>query len=370
MACKRIEELFLREEVLVELRRQLYEIARHIGAGEISILAAGEHTVERVTKLVEESATLVVGKESGLGIRRTGEVHHVRDMRTMILLSNHILRLELVHPSACALAIPRVEIAVIHSKEFAFLIEDLISRYFGVIYLNIFVLLEGQAIEFLSQTKHTLLHGFEFEIRTEVVIRNRIACILEFLAIVAEIPWLKGSIKTERIGIFLQVSHFLKSYGHVVVAQLIKEVIYVFLLLSHGIHERLISVTILSEQFSKLQTGIYDFSNNGCVIKLATDSSAVIRHVKLTTDIAIVKILHNRAIGSGLEIKEPTLGITTTLCILLEKCLRVVVQTLQKGFILKKHRPCIGSFEGVLTILKGQLRELGRELLIGLLISR
>ena len=61
-----VEELLLAEEVLVELRGQFHEVARHIGAGEGAVLAAGEHAVERVSELMEEGLYLVVGEERGL----------------------------------------------------------------------------------------------------------------------------------------------------------------------------------------------------------------------------------------------------------------------------------------------------------------
>ena len=57
---KGIKELFLAEEVLVELAWQLYEVAWYVRSVLRSVLALSEHTMQAVTKLVEESLYLII----------------------------------------------------------------------------------------------------------------------------------------------------------------------------------------------------------------------------------------------------------------------------------------------------------------------
>ena len=82
MLGKGVEELLLVDEVLVELRRQLYEVAWHVRARHRGVLTLGEHAVQAVSELMQEGAHLVVGKQCRLVVGGTGEVHHVDDMRT------------------------------------------------------------------------------------------------------------------------------------------------------------------------------------------------------------------------------------------------------------------------------------------------
>ena len=47
-----VKELFLVDEVLVELRGQFDKVARDVGTALCRVLAAGEHSVESVSELV------------------------------------------------------------------------------------------------------------------------------------------------------------------------------------------------------------------------------------------------------------------------------------------------------------------------------
>ena len=61
--CKGIQELFLVDEVLVELARQLHKISRHISTALRSILAAGQHAMQTMTELMQERTHLIIRKE-------------------------------------------------------------------------------------------------------------------------------------------------------------------------------------------------------------------------------------------------------------------------------------------------------------------
>ena len=80
-------------------------------------------------------------------------------MRTMVLLAHHILRLEIIHPSAATLTIPRMEIRIINGEVLSFLIKYLVSCHFGVIDLDVLILFEFEAIQFLCEPKDTFLHA-------------------------------------------------------------------------------------------------------------------------------------------------------------------------------------------------------------------
>ena len=171
---------------------------------------------------MQESAHLIVRKERRFLRSRPSKVHHIHNMRTMIFLANHILRLEVVHPCAAAFTIPRVEVRIINGQELTLLVKHLICRHFRVIYLDILILLEGDTIQTLRQTEHTLLHVLQLEIRTKVIIRDRIFLLFEFLAIIAEVPRLQMcGIETVLMRKIFQFLHFLTSGRHIRVAELV-----------------------------------------------------------------------------------------------------------------------------------------------------
>ena len=68
------EHLRVERPVLVELRRELDEVARRVGAGERRILHVREHAVQRVAELVEHRGHVVEAEQRRLAGGRLGEV--------------------------------------------------------------------------------------------------------------------------------------------------------------------------------------------------------------------------------------------------------------------------------------------------------
>ena len=232
-----------------------------------------------MAELMEERAYLVVGKECGLVSSRTGEIHHIHDMRSVIFLAIDELRLEVVHPCTATLAVPRMEICIIYGQELTFLVKHLVCRHFGVIDLDVLVLLECYAIQPLGQTEHALLNCLKLKVRTNDIVADGVLVVLEFLGVVTEIPRLKSRIEALLIGKLLQLLHLLACGGHVIVAQLIKQTIHILLVLSHILVQRLVGKAVLFEQLCQRQTRIGDIDDILRIVELATYTTRVIGHV-------------------------------------------------------------------------------------------
>ena len=76
-----LQDLRHLQPVLVELRRQLDEIARHRGAGEQRIGDVRQQAVQRVAELVEQRAGVVERQQRRLARGRLGEIADVEDDR-------------------------------------------------------------------------------------------------------------------------------------------------------------------------------------------------------------------------------------------------------------------------------------------------
>ena len=360
MFSKGIEELFLVDEVLIELARQLHEITRYVGSALSRILATSQHTMQTMTELMQERAHLIICKQCRFVCSRTGKVHYIHDMRTMIFLALHILRLEIIHPRTATLTIPRMEVSVVHSKEFAFLIEDLISGYFGVIDLDFLVLLELKTIEFLSQTEDTFLHVLQLEKRTQIIIGDGILLHLEFLGVIAEIPRLEMCrIESMRMSVVLQFLHFLACSRHICVTELIQQFIDVLRRLCHGLIERFLCICLLAEEVCESKTGVDDLDDQAGVVKLTAHTLGSTCHIQLATDVTVVQILHHRDSSGRFEVQEPAFE-SFLLGIGAQHRLGVVIESGKKRLIGNEHRPSVGSLEDVLTILEGQFAQFSR----------
>ena len=198
----------------------------------------------------------------------------------MIFLSYHILRLEIIHPCPAALAVPRMKISIVNSKELTFLVKHFVGRYLGVINLNILVLLEGDAIQAFCQTKNTLFDILQLEIRFQIIVRDIVFLFLEFLAVITEVPGFDMSrIETVRLGVVLHFLHFLQSRRHVRIAQLVQQFIHILRRLCHAFVKGFDGIVLLTEQLGKRQTRIGDLDDQTRVVKLPAYALGGIRHI-------------------------------------------------------------------------------------------
>ena len=75
------QDLRIERPVLIELRRELDEVARHVGARQRRIGLRRKHAVKRMAELVEHRRHVVPADQRRLAGRRLGEVLDVEDDR-------------------------------------------------------------------------------------------------------------------------------------------------------------------------------------------------------------------------------------------------------------------------------------------------
>ena len=97
--------------MLVELRRQLDEITRHVGAGEARVGHVRQKAVQAVTKLVKQGFGFVERQQRRFALRGLREIAGVDDERDYIAVEP-LLIAERAHPGAAALRGAREVIAV------------------------------------------------------------------------------------------------------------------------------------------------------------------------------------------------------------------------------------------------------------------
>ncbi len=323
--------------------------------------------MECMTELVQEGLDLVISQQSRLVSRCAGEVHHIHDVRTMVFLALAILRLEVVHPCAATLAVTRVEVAIVHGKELALLVKHLISRHFGVIDMDILVLLEGQTIEALGEPEHALFHVLKFKIGAQYIVGDSVFLLFELFGIVTPVPRLQGGIEPVCSSKLLQFSHFLHSNGHIVLTQLVEERHHGLLIVGAGLVERLLGVVAFSEEFGQLKTGVDDVDDDLGVVELAPYAAAVVGGVEFTAEVAVSAVLHHGDVGGGLEVEQPTL-FACLLGVGTKHSLGVVVDAGKVFLTGNEHRPCVGGFEHVLTVGEGEFAQACRQLAIRLFV--
>ncbi len=285
----------------------------------------------------------------------------------MVGLALLVLRLEVVHPRPAAFAVPRVEIGIIDSQIFALLVEHLVGFHLGVIDLNVRVLLEGNAIEPLCQPENALNHRLFLEVRAQVVVRNGILLVLEFLGVITPVPRLQRGVQPVRRSKLLQLLYLLTRRRHITIPQLVKQLIDFLRCFRHGLVERLLCIVLLAEQLCQCQAGVHDVDDNLRVVELAADATRVVSSVEFAADVTVVEVLHDGDIGRRLQVQQPAVQ-PLLFRIFPKQRLSIFVQTCKQCRVGEQHRPCIGGFQHILPIGKRQFAQFCRQLPIGLLI--
>ena len=72
--CERIEHGLVPDPVFEHLRRRLDKVTRHARASEAAEFRAGQNTVQRVAKLMEQRLDVVVREQRGLVFARSREI--------------------------------------------------------------------------------------------------------------------------------------------------------------------------------------------------------------------------------------------------------------------------------------------------------
>ena len=121
-----------------------------------------------MAKFVQEGLYLAQGEEGWLLGCWLGEVHHHAYVWTNVnALMVNPLSLEFCHPGTALLALAREEVGIEYGEIAAVLVEYLVCLHVWMVYRNILVLLEGDAVELVGKTEYAVYHLVELEVWAE-----------------------------------------------------------------------------------------------------------------------------------------------------------------------------------------------------------
>ena len=172
---------------LVDLRRVLDEVARHLGAGHARVLHVGEHAVQRMPELVEQRRHLVPGQQRGLAVGRLRDVEVIRHHR--LLVHQPALVDVGIHPGATALGGPRVQVGQEDRQLRAVRVEHVVDQHVGVVDRQVAAFLELEAVELPRRVEHAVLqHVPHLEVGLELRLVEAVLLGPQLLAVEAPVP--------------------------------------------------------------------------------------------------------------------------------------------------------------------------------------
>ena len=167
--------------MLVELRRKLDKVARHLRARQAGIHGIGKHAVQRVAELVKHRGHIVKAEQRRLPRRGLLEVGHVVDHRQRA----QQLRLahQRIHPRSAVLVVALEVVAIPQRQRLSIRIENLKHAHVRLLHRNVVPLLEGEPVELVRRIEHAVL---------EHVVQLEVGLDLRFVQVVLRLAHLLG----------------------------------------------------------------------------------------------------------------------------------------------------------------------------------
>ena len=306
--CYLVEVFLLGQPVLHDLRGELDEILVNARPRKAGVGPAGKHPVEGVAKLVQQSFYFTEGQERRLRIRRPREVHHDDDLRAMVFaLRVFVLRGDAVHPGSGLLAVAGEEVGVEDGEELAVGVIDLVGLYFLIIYGNILVFLEGDAIELRGESEHSFLHAVELEVGPRHLVVHIELDVFQLLGIVVPVPRHDVDILLLHApGESLHGIEFVDGYRLVCLEQLVEQLIDILRRLRHLVRQLVFGIILIAQEVGYLQADIHNLADILLVIVfVALVADAHIFAVHLLAQVAAVGIAEEGDVARCREVEEP-----------------------------------------------------------------
>ena len=173
-------------EVLVELRRELHVVARHVGAREQRVAHLRQHAVQRVPKLMEHRRHVVKAQQRRLPRRGLREIADIVD--DGLRAWERSLVDEAVHPSAAALVVALVVVGI-EQRDHPVLVVHFKDLHVRVVDRQILALDKGEPIELPRRKEDAIAqHPIEQEVGFDRRLVEVVLRLAHLLRVVLPIP--------------------------------------------------------------------------------------------------------------------------------------------------------------------------------------
>ena len=292
--------------VLHELAGQLHGIPFHTrDARDRQRVHLREHVVQAVAELVEERGHVVVGEQGGLTVDRRLEVAHqighrcLHDAAFLVLAAAAV-----VHPGARLLGLARVQVQIELAHQ-PVARADAIEAHVRMPALGV-VLGDRHPEEPLDQPEETVQHAGQRKVLLHLVVRERIAHLLEGLAGVGDVPGLqfRQSQFLGRKG--AQFGQIALGEGAGTLRQVPQELLHLGRGVRHLRHKRQLGVAGQAQQLCLLLAQRQDLlDQRSVVLRAAFGRPGGIGTVERLAQAAVVRILDDREVRRELQREAP-----------------------------------------------------------------
>ena len=261
-----------------------------------------------MAKLVQEGLYLAQGEEGWLLGCWLGEVHHHAYVWTNVnALMVNPLSLEFCHPGTALLALAREEVGIEYGEIAAVLVEYLVCLHVWMVYRNILVFLEGDAVELVGKTEYAVYHLVELEVWAEHLCIQVILLHLQLVRIVSEIPWLHLEvIAFQFLGKCLHLFSLFDGCWLVGIDEVVQQFIHILRFACHAVAEHVVGVGLEAQELSQFTAQIHQLlAYFQVVLLVVVGADCVTGHVHLFAQFALGRVGHEWRIARIVECENP-----------------------------------------------------------------
>ena len=251
VAGKGVEELGFVAPVFHHLRRHFDKIALHAGAAEAGIGAIGEKAVHGVSELVHKGLHLVETQQRRFVSNGFGEVAHHLNQRSNLFASYIALLAECGLPGTAALAGSRVHVQIEHTHE-TVAVHHLVNLHIGVVDFDVVGLAERDSIQAAVQVEDALPHFLHLQVGTQQLRVEVILLLLQFLAVVAEVPALQRKRGAELLCEVRYLGKVFFCERHGLTVEVGKEFGQLFGGVAHAVAQHILAVILIAQHLGLL----------------------------------------------------------------------------------------------------------------------
>ena len=276
--------------------------------------------------------------------------------------SRNALIAETSHPCTRALAVTREKVGIYYTYIFTVIIFYLISLDIGMIYFYIRIICKRQAIQFGSESEHTVNDIVQFKIRPQLLLVIIVLALFQLIGIITVVPCLKlHRMSLDSLRTLLYLGKLLQLSRAVSFGKLREQFIDIIGCLGHRLFKSILGISGLAEQIGDTAACIGDIRHYVNIGVFPFCIAAVVKPIKFLSQVTSVTVLHERHIVRLRQSKQIHALLAFLLCGK-SGCFYRTFRKTRQVIGLKPYLVSVQLFQYILPELGSQVRQVRRQL--------
>ena len=202
---------------------------------------------------------------------------------------------------------------------------------------------------------------FQFEVGLQHFVVQVKLFGFQLFGIVRPVPRLQLEVCPVRVGVGLHLGRFVQGRGAVGFQQLVEQVVHVLGIPGHAVYQHVVGIRLVAEQVGHLQAFGGQLLHDVAVVVFPAQAQGVVGRVQFAAQVAVVGILHYRAVAGGLQRDDVAVLLAGLLGVVGQAFQHEVGQAGEQCLVRDVQAVAVGGLQGVLRELQRQQAQFLRQ---------